>query len=1152
MKAAFAGWVLFVGCLFGCCEAACADRPVQIQGGGPVITEFVASNDESLIDSDGDSSDWIEIHNPTTERIDLEGWFLTDDLNEPAKWEIPEVKLEPGEHLVVFASGKDLRDPAAELHTNFSLRADGESVALVEPDGQTVAFAYRDYPPQIEDISYGVGNGSLVSQTETKLVAERAAAKALIPTSGVLGQTWIQAAFNDSSWRTGTTGVGYDYAGYTGLDVSDMRGNNQTVYVRIPFTVANLANIDKLVLRMKYEDGFVAWLNGKEVAQSNSPADAQRTWDSAAIDIRDDADAVVAQEFDITAFKGSLVKGNNLLAIQGLNCGLSSSDLLILPELLAVKIDRADPGQVIEGYLSKPTPGRTNVESMLQIGPVIRNVTKNPTPPVVGQSLIITAEASPSAATIFGVRLVYQINYEAGVHSMPAGSLPMLDDGKNADAVAGDGVYAAMIPSQDYKAGDMVRWYVLAYDVQGNVSRDPLFALPTESPECYGTVVVNPAASGELPVLSWFTKSPSAASTRSGTRASVFFDGEFYDNVFVRQRGGYTLGGGSKKFVFNRGYRFRYSDEHDRVKEFNLNQNGSDPSYLRPPLAFETMRNAGCPASQCFLMLPVLNGQVQQVALFVEQVDSVFLERNDLDPRGALYKFTQRSRGTAVFSDTATGIEKKTRKDEGLSDIAAVVAGLNAATAEQRRDFVFDNFNLPSMMDYLAARCLLQDTDDIRKNFYFYRDTDGSGEWSIFPWDKDWTFGVVGDGWIYTTHPFLGDQAHAKDGGQQWSVYLDVMYNLPQTRAMFLRRLRTVMDEQLQPPSTPLAQRFYENRIDELFAPANSRLSGAKSAVNSLKSYFPPRRSQLYIDHNVNNPTSQPVGGNAGIPDSQPESVVILIGDYEYDPVSGNQDEEYIELINPNLYAVDISGWRLDGGVEHAFRPGTVILAGGRLYVTPNARAFRSRTVGPRGGQGLLVQGDYKGHLSSWGETVSLLNGDGDTVDTLTYAGTPSDQQRNLRITEIMYNPAPGGFDSGQYEFIELRNIGTAALSLDGVSLTEGVFYAFSPHGNAVLAPGACIVIVRNRAAFVSRYGDSVPLADGTFTGNLDNSGESVKLEDARGNTILEFKYRDWYPAADGLGSSLEIKDAAESDLGRWSKSGAWRPSSQEGGSAGY
>ncbi|HQG49384.1 MAG TPA: lamin tail domain-containing protein, partial [Sedimentisphaerales bacterium] len=406
---------------------------------------------------------------------------------------------------------------------------------------------------------------------------------------------------------------------------------------------------------------------------------------------------------------------------------------------------------------------------------------------------------------------------------------------------------------------------------------------------------------------------------------------------------------------------------------------------------------------------------------------------------------------------------------------------------------------------------------------------------------------------IYTSHPFLGDEAHAKDGGRQWSVFLDVMYNLPETREMFLRRTRTVMDELLQPPSTPLAQRFFENRIDELFAPARSRLGNLSSAVNSLKGYFPTRRTQLYVDHNIGNKTSQPPGGNAGLPNAQPEQTVIRFGGYDHDPSSGNQDEEYIELINPNAYAVDISGWRLAGGVEHTFLPGTVLLAGGRLYVTPNARAFRNRTISPRGGQGLFVQGDYKGHLSNWGETVQLIDRFGRVVDTLTYAGTPSEQQRWLRITEIMYNPAPGGiYDSQAYEFIELKNIGPTTLALDGVKLTEGVSYAFPPGGKVSLASGECIVIARNRAAFTDRYGADVRLAPGVFTGNLDNAGEKIKLEDRTNNTILEFKYRDtWRPETDGLGYSLTIKDATEPDLDRWGKSGAWQASTQQGGSPG-
>jgi hypothetical protein len=934
---------------------------------GPVISEFMACNKATLLDADGDSSDWIEIYNPTAETVDLDGWYLTDDLKKLEKWQFPEVQLPRGGCLVVFASGKDRRDPAGPLHTSFALQASGESVALVEPDGRTIASAYAGYPPQLVDIAYGQS--------------------------------------------------------------------------------ANLV-----------------------------------------------------------------------------------------------------------GYLAQPTPGGPNRVALAQIGPAILNVTDNPPAPAPGRDLTITAEVAPTLASIRSVKLFCRINYTSEARGLSSGGIAMLDDGQGADAAARDGVYTAVIPSQYYAQGDMVRWYVKAEDTAGRTSRDPLFPYPDNSPEYYGTVVQDSRIASALPILYWFTENPAAAGSRSGARGSVFFDGEFYDNIFIRRRGGATVGAASKKFVFNKGGKFRFSDDCGRVKEFNLNQNGSDPTYLRQPLAFETMGKAGCPSSLSFLMLSVLNGQVERVAIFVEQVDEAFLERNGLDPRGALYKFVQRSAITPVFNDTSSGIEKKTREDEDISDIRAVVQGLNAASAEQQRIFVFDSFNLPEMMDYLAARCLLQDTDDIRKNFYFYRDTEGSGEWSIFPWDKDWTFGVVGDGWIYTSHPFLGDKAHPKNNGLQWSVYLDVMYNLPQTREMFLRRTRTVMDELLQPPSTPARERLFENRIDGLYAPAQPHLSNINSALNSLKAYFPTRRTQLYVDHNINNKRNPPVGGNAGIPDAQPQNATLKFGAYHYNPASGNQDEEYLELTNPNSYAVDLSGWQLTGGVEHTFRPGTVLVSGGSLYVSPNVRAFRSRTTSPKGGQGRFVQGNYKGHLSSWGETVNLLDRWGRAVTTLTYAGNPSDQQRFLRITEIMYNPAPGGtLDNDEYEFLELKNTGTASLKLDGAKLTKGVSYTFPPTGNLSLAPGACIVIVKNRTAFMSRYSSpSIHLAPGAYTGSLDNAGETIKLEDRANGTILEFQYDDrWFKGTDGFGYSLTIKDPTNANLDSWSDADAWRSSPQPGGSPG-
>lgn len=105
----------------------------------PVINEIVASNASTLMSAHGESPDWIELHNPTSQTFDLTGWFLSDDDQDPDRWEFPEVDLAPGEHLVVFASGQDRTDPAAAVHTDFRIERSGEPVLLVEPDGQTVA-----------------------------------------------------------------------------------------------------------------------------------------------------------------------------------------------------------------------------------------------------------------------------------------------------------------------------------------------------------------------------------------------------------------------------------------------------------------------------------------------------------------------------------------------------------------------------------------------------------------------------------------------------------------------------------------------------------------------------------------------------------------------------------------------------------------------------------------------------------------------------------------------------------------------------------------------------------------------------------------------------------------------------------------------------
>lgn len=123
----------------------------------PVINEFMASNTATLADDDGAFSDWIEIHNPGTAAVNLNGWYLTDSATNKTKWQFPAVSLPAGGYLVVFASDKNRRDAAAPLHTNFALGASGDYLALISPDGTTIASEFSPkYPAQQEDVSYGM------------------------------------------------------------------------------------------------------------------------------------------------------------------------------------------------------------------------------------------------------------------------------------------------------------------------------------------------------------------------------------------------------------------------------------------------------------------------------------------------------------------------------------------------------------------------------------------------------------------------------------------------------------------------------------------------------------------------------------------------------------------------------------------------------------------------------------------------------------------------------------------------------------------------------------------------------------------------------------------------------------------------------------
>lgn len=955
-----------------------------------------------------------------------------------------------------------------------------------------------------------------------------------------------------------------------------MRNVNPSVYVRVPFMADKPENITQLRLLMRYDDGFVAWLNGVEIARANAPQNV--SFNTPATQQNLDVDAVIPEDFDCSLYIPQLRKGVNILAIQGMNSSLNSSDLLMLPELDADVISA--PSETMRvGYFTVPTPGRRNPSADLAVGPTLYPMTENPPRPAADHDVTVAVRVQENIDPVATVMLHYRVMFG------PEIDITMRDDGLWPDEQSQDGIFTASIPAGVAAPGGMIRWAITAEDTAGRFSRTPLFPDPTGSPQYYGTVVDDPATASQLPVFEWFVQDIAASETLAGARGALYYNSRFYDNIDIHIRGGSTAGMTKKhfKFKFNRGYKFIYDPNLPSVNEFNLNSTYSDKSYIRQPLAFEVYDLCGNPGPVSFPVRSQRNGEFFGISVFIEEPEEELLEREGLDPNGALYK---------MYNEFFAGqsAEKKTRQWEGRGDLDAFCTQINTLTGSALHNYIFDNVDIPRTLNYLVATVLTHQNDHPHKNHYLYRDSDGSGEWFFMPWDHDLTFGSnwVGDSGgsfsdlIYAandqiagrdisvkpSHPFIG-KSDAKEWNNHWNRLTDTLLNNEQFRQMYLRRLRSLMDSLLQPPGTPYDQRRLEDRIDEMIAVMQPELAmdyaqwanpwtwggqggyqrdqSPEMAVNILKNdYLDVRRTHLFITHNVDNAASYPIANSysALIPNAQPSEPAITLGAIDFNPISFNQDEEYIQLINNNAYAVDISGWEIKNAVRHTFRPGTVIPGHSVLYASPHVAAFRGRSSDPRGGQGLLVQGNYQGHLSSWGETIELYDAGGRLADSKIYEGNPSDAQRYLRITELMYNPSVldvSNFPTQDYEFIEFTNIGTEPLPLAGVKFTRGIDYAFPLE--AVAAGGEYFILAKNPAAFCARYG-ILPEVQvyGGYEGQLSNGGETLKLEDHTHSTILEFTYVDsWYSLTDGLGYSLVFCGDLNGSHRLWDDATSWK-----------
>ncbi len=929
---------------------------------------------------------------------------------------------------------------------------------------------------------------------------------------------------------------------------------NSGAFVRVPFTIANPAIFSSLRLTSRVNDGFVAYLNGTQIDSLNAPASP--AYNSLATNT---ALATKARVTDVAVTGGLLTAGTNYLTIHAMNNSTSDANFLALNTLEGVSLDPSG------NYLVSMTPAATNSGIRTNIGPFISNVTGEPgnlvARPVGGAgsaAIVVTAKVAASLrplATTNPVQLAYRTMYGAEtVLNMTPGA---------------GGIYTATVPTTQLTAGQMLRWRVIASDNTAIQSTAPSFLSATDSDQYYGTVSLD-GVTTQLPIYHVFVPGTYTFNNAHvidqnnvGGRASFFYDGELYDNVYIRIKGDTTrtLNKRAHRVDFNSEHQLRWAAGQKRLRELNLNAEYVDPSYSRQFLSmwFHRLTTGGAAANH-FPVRCQINGVFWQLAFHTETQDFELLDNMGLDPNGAFYASVGTMAGAAG--------EKQTRTTEGTADMASFVTAITQANLTTRENNIFDQVDLPAVVSYLAAARMLQEGDDVWANMCIHRDSDGTGEWRIVPYDLNLSWGqlyyanfpaqhttllATADG--NKSHPFYGNSlCQTTDyAGAGYNRFYDAIISVPRTRAMLQRRIRTLMDNYLQPPGT--TNGFFEQQLDAhiaLIAPevaldkaqwgwpavggpyglGNDDLA---TAVNEIKTLFiAPRRTHYFNTHTSTTNVGIANANSAGIPATpQAASFPMTIAAYDYNPTdAGKQNAEWIQLTNPNAFAADISGWTLSGAVGFTFKSGTVVAAGTSIYVSPKQLSFRARTTTPRGGEGKFVVGPYSGQISARGEIIELRDATGIIVTSAATPANPTAGQQQLRITELNFNPtaptageltALPGVGVSDFEWIEILNTG-AALNVGGATFTKGVTFTF-PAGYTIGA-NARVILVANQLAFLQRYGAVATIA-GTFAGNLDNSGEELEIVDPNGEVILDFRYENsWFPPTDGAGRTLVTRSA--------------------------
>lgn len=706
----------------------------------PFISEIVAANDKSLKDNFGEDSDWIELHNPGSEPANLLGWGLSDELESPLKWTFPDVSIPPGEFLLVHASGNNIADPRRPLHTSFRLSRAGEFLGLAKPDGNFADKYTPGFPALNDNQSYGVP----MMEAPTEVIPVHSTFSYLTPASINAKEKWTETNFKlTSNWSSGRSGFGFRKSG-SGIALSLIKTRISTtkraIWLRKKFSIKNQNTLDYLILRIQFDDGFIAYLNGEKVATFNS-IERPKYSSYATNDNRD----LSFFDFDLTSYIRLLKPGeNNVLAVHALNHRTERNQFFVMPTLLAGRITAFDSTKQV--FLSTPTPGRPNTSQ---------------SPPQPGDPVF--SKQSGSFPSSISITIKPSVEGEI-VRYTTDGSVPTSSSKKYTSAIRITNstlVCARCFTADGYGGAPVTREYLqLASNVRKFSSNLPV-------------VVIENFKGGTIPSDPYKNAHMSIYEPGEDGRTKLMNGPTLDTRVGIRIRGSSSLNRAKKAFAVEA--RDDFGDDRD-ISPLGMPEESDwilyapynfDRALIRNALVYELSNQIGRYAVRtrfCEVFVNTNGGALSYndyvgVYSFMEKIkrDKNRVNINRLAPDdnsepeitgGYIFKIDRPDPGDSGFSAGGQGIKWLEPKED---DITAKQSGYargylntmykNLSHTTKYRDYI----DPLSWIDHHMLNEFTKNPDGLRLSTYFFKDRNKRVEYGPV-WDFDRTMGCDDDG----------------------------------------------------------------------------------------------------------------------------------------------------------------------------------------------------------------------------------------------------------------------------------------------------------------------------------------------------------------------------------------------------------------------